>query len=92
MGPIYRRKECSESPLVGSVVKRRLQKTGDKAFFGFVTVRKPGGDSLLAFESGGGADYGFASAVSLMVFIIVAGISAFSFRFTKRLEEIYGGL
>ncbi len=42
----------------------------------------------LAFESGGGADYGFASAVSLLVFIIVAGISAFSFRFTKVFEEI----
>jgi len=42
----------------------------------------------LAFESGGGTDYGFASAVSLLVFIIVAGISAFSFRFTKSFEEI----
>ncbi|MGI9645824.1 MAG: ABC transporter permease subunit, partial [Ilumatobacteraceae bacterium] len=42
----------------------------------------------IAFESGGGADYGFASAVSLMVFIIVAAISAFSFRFTKVFEEI----
>ena len=42
----------------------------------------------LAFESGGGTDYGFASAVSLLVFIIVAAISAFSFRFTRVFEEI----
>ena len=42
----------------------------------------------LAFESGGGADYGFASAVSLLVFMIVAGISAFGFRFTKSLEDL----
>ncbi len=42
----------------------------------------------IAFESGGGADYGFASAVSLLVFIIVAAISAFSFRFTKVFEDI----
>ena len=42
----------------------------------------------LAFEGGGGADYGFASALSLLVFMIVAGISAFSFRFTKSFEEM----
>ena len=31
---------------------------------------------------------GFASAVSMLIFVIVAGISAYSFRLTKRLEEI----
>ena len=42
----------------------------------------------LAFGGGRGADYGFASAVSMLIFLIVAGISAFSFRFTKTFEEI----
>ncbi|MFN3255213.1 MAG: ABC transporter permease subunit [Ilumatobacter sp.] len=42
----------------------------------------------IAFSSGGGADYGFASAVSLVIFLIVATISAFSFRFTKSFEEL----
>jgi arabinogalactan oligomer/maltooligosaccharide transport system permease protein len=35
----------------------------------------------LAFESGG-ADYGFAAALSVVIFMIVAAISAFSFRLT----------
>ncbi len=41
----------------------------------------------LAFAGGRGADYGFASAVSFIIFILVAGISAFSFRYTKAFEE-----
>jgi arabinogalactan oligomer/maltooligosaccharide transport system permease protein len=42
----------------------------------------------IAFSSGGGADYGFAAAVSLLIFLIVATISAFSFRATRSLEEM----
>jgi arabinogalactan oligomer/maltooligosaccharide transport system permease protein len=42
----------------------------------------------LAFGSPRGADYGLASAVSVIIFIIVASISAFSFRFTKTFEEV----
>jgi arabinogalactan oligomer/maltooligosaccharide transport system permease protein len=42
----------------------------------------------LGFETGGGADYGFAAAVAFIIFIIVAAISAFSFRYTKVLEEM----
>jgi len=42
----------------------------------------------LAFGSARGADYGLASAVSVIIFIIVASISAFSFRFTKTFEEV----
>jgi len=42
----------------------------------------------LAFAGGRGADYGFAAALSFVVFMIVAGISAFSFRFTKSFEEM----
>lgn len=42
----------------------------------------------LAFGGGRGVDYGFAAALSLVIFIIVAGISAFSFRFTKSFEEL----
>jgi arabinogalactan oligomer/maltooligosaccharide transport system permease protein len=41
----------------------------------------------LAFAGGRGADYGFASAVSFIIFILVAGISAYSFRYTKAFEE-----
>jgi arabinogalactan oligomer/maltooligosaccharide transport system permease protein len=42
----------------------------------------------LAFESGGGADYGFAAAISVVIFLIVAAISAYSFRYTKVLEDL----
>ena len=42
----------------------------------------------LAFAGGRGADYGFASAVSFVIFLLVAAISAFSFRYTKALEEV----
>jgi arabinogalactan oligomer / maltooligosaccharide transport system permease protein len=41
----------------------------------------------LAFEGGQGTDFGFASAVSVLIFVLVASISAFSFRYTKALEE-----
>lgn len=46
----------------------------------------------LAVESGRGALYGLASALTIFIFFIVATIAAFSFRFTKRLESIYGNL
>jgi arabinogalactan oligomer/maltooligosaccharide transport system permease protein len=36
-----------------------------------------------------GARYGFAAAVSIYIFLIVAIISAVSFRRTRRLEEVY---
>ena len=42
----------------------------------------------LAFEAGKGNDYGLASAVSIVIFFIVAGISAFSFWRSKSLETI----
>jgi arabinogalactan oligomer/maltooligosaccharide transport system permease protein len=42
----------------------------------------------LAFGGGRGAEYGFASAISVIIFFIVAGISAYSFRFTKTLEGV----
>jgi arabinogalactan oligomer/maltooligosaccharide transport system permease protein len=42
----------------------------------------------LAFAGGRGADYGFASAVSVIIFMLVAGISAFSFRYTRAFEEV----
>jgi arabinogalactan oligomer / maltooligosaccharide transport system permease protein len=42
----------------------------------------------LAF-GGQGAQYGFAAAVSIYIFMIVAVISAVSFRRTRRLEEVY---
>jgi arabinogalactan oligomer / maltooligosaccharide transport system permease protein len=42
----------------------------------------------LAFEGGRGQDFGFASAISVIIFVLVAGFSAFSFRFTRSLEDI----
>ena len=37
--------------------------------------------------SGGAADYGLASALSILVFAVVGGISAIAFRQTRKLEE-----
>lgn len=42
----------------------------------------------LAFESGRGADWGFASAIAIIIFLMVATISALSFRRTRALEEL----
>jgi arabinogalactan oligomer/maltooligosaccharide transport system permease protein len=42
----------------------------------------------LAFSTGQGAQYGLAAAVSIFIFFIVAGISAFSFWRTKGLESV----
>jgi arabinogalactan oligomer/maltooligosaccharide transport system permease protein len=44
----------------------------------------------IAFGTGVGRDYGLASALSIIIFIIVAVISAISFRQTKALEDING--
>ncbi|MGX6601280.1 ABC transporter permease subunit, partial [Micromonosporaceae bacterium Da 78-11] len=38
---------------------------------------------------GAGAQYGFAAAVSIFIFLIVAVVSAASFRQTRRQEEVY---
>jgi len=42
----------------------------------------------LGFESGGGQQWGFACAISVFIFAIVATVSALSFRQTRSLEEI----
>ena len=42
----------------------------------------------LAFESGKGQDYGLASAISIVIFFIVATISAASFWRSRALEEL----
>ena len=42
----------------------------------------------VAFGQGSGRDYGLASALAVIIFIIVAVISAVSFRQTKALEEV----
>jgi len=41
-----------------------------------------------AFGTAGGTDYAFASAISLFIFFIVAGITIFNFRFTRVWEEV----
>lgn len=42
----------------------------------------------IAGISGGVANYGLASALSILVFIVVGGISAIAFRQTRKLEEV----
>lgn len=42
----------------------------------------------LAFAGGEGVDYGLAAAISVFIFLIIAVITAFNFRFTRRLEEV----
>ncbi|GAA1447160.1 ABC transporter permease subunit [Leifsonia poae] len=42
----------------------------------------------VAFGSGGARDYGLASALSILIFILVGVISVIAFRRTKSLEEI----
>lgn len=43
----------------------------------------------IAFGGGGGRDYGLASAFSILIFIIVATISAIAFKRTRTLEDVY---
>lgn len=42
----------------------------------------------LAFEAGRGQDFGFASAISILIFFIVAGISFVNFRISGSFEEV----
>ena len=42
----------------------------------------------LAFSAGGGQDYAFAAAISLFIFLIVAAITLFNFRLSRRVEEL----
>jgi len=44
----------------------------------------------LAVNAGRGNQFALGSAIVVMIFVIVAVLSAISFRFTKRLEEVYG--
>lgn len=46
----------------------------------------------IAFASGRGADYGLAAAITIFIFLIVVALASASFRYTKRLEEVYGAL
>ena len=41
-----------------------------------------------AFEAGTGRDYGLASALAILIFIVIATISAIAFRQTKALEDL----
>ena len=42
----------------------------------------------LAFGSGRGADYGLASAITIVIFLIVATVTLLQFRFTGQWEEV----
>lgn len=46
----------------------------------------------VAVSAGRGNQFGVGSAITIMIFFILVIISSFSFRFTRRLEDIYGGL
>lgn len=42
----------------------------------------------LAFQGGQGTQFGFAAAISMLIFIIVAVVSAINFRLTGAFEEV----
>lgn len=42
----------------------------------------------LAFSGGRGVDYGYASAITIVIFVILATIVAFQFRYTRVWEEV----
>ncbi|NOZ72054.1 MAG: maltose ABC transporter permease MalF [Chloroflexi bacterium] len=42
----------------------------------------------LAFAGGRGADYGLAAAIAILIFIVIAVITLFNFRYTGMLEEV----
>ncbi len=42
----------------------------------------------LAFAGGRGAQYGLAAAITMVIFLIVAGLTMFQFRFTRMWEEV----
>ncbi len=42
----------------------------------------------VAFSSGRGADYGFATAITIVIFVLLTIVTVFNFRLTRQLEEI----
>lgn len=42
----------------------------------------------VAFAGGRGVDYGYASAITIVIFLVLAAITAFQFRFTSMWEDI----
>lgn len=46
----------------------------------------------VAVSAGRGNQFGLGSAITILIFFVLVIISSFSFRFTRRLEDIYGGL
>ncbi|RME45783.1 MAG: ABC transporter permease subunit [Chloroflexi bacterium] len=42
----------------------------------------------MAFAGGRGADYGLAAAIAVIIFLIVAAVTLFNFRYTGMLEEV----
>jgi arabinogalactan oligomer / maltooligosaccharide transport system permease protein len=44
----------------------------------------------LAISQGAGQQFGLAAALTVVIFLIVMLIAAFSFRYTRRLEQVYG--
>lgn len=42
----------------------------------------------LAFEGGRGGDYGYASAITIIIFLVLAAITLFQFRYARMWEEV----
>lgn len=42
----------------------------------------------VAFSSGRGRDFGFATAITILIFVLLTIVTIFNFRLTRRLEEI----
>jgi ABC-type sugar transport system permease subunit len=41
-----------------------------------------------AFASGRGADYGYGAAITVIIFLLLMGITFFNFRYTRMWEEV----
>lgn len=44
----------------------------------------------ISFQGGSGNNYGLAAAISILIFVMIATISAIGFRMSRHLEEVYG--
>jgi ABC-type sugar transport system permease subunit len=46
----------------------------------------------LAFESGRGGDYGYAASITIIIFIVLAAITLFQFRYARMREKVFEGV